>query len=131
MMYRRIKYYTWYFYFCAYWSAYYWGERRNPERNATDLFGFIWILSSSIIIQLTSLFGYEVSKGFFFIFCGIPAFTLPYLIFKAKKIHLKRLEFDFLKANKYYNKRIIVVWSVGIFLILLNAAVAVIRNLWS
>lgn len=126
---KSIRYYIWYFYFCIYWSAYNWGERQNPQSNASNLFSFIWVLFASIILQVIGCFGVQLSGLYFFCICGIPAFILPFILFKNKEIKSKRNEFDFLKANDLSRKRITVVVAVLLFLIALNAGIAIVRNI--
>lgn len=127
-MFKSIRYYIWYFYFCIYWSAYNWGEKQNPQSSASNLFSFIWVLFASIILQVVRCFEVQLSGLLFFCICGIPAFILPFFLFRNKEIKLKRNEFDFLKANNLSKKRIIVVVGVLLFLIGLNAGIAIVRN---
>jgi len=126
---KSIRYYIWYFYFCIYWSSYNWGETRNPQSNAANLFSFIWVLLASIILQIMGCFGYQLSGLSFFCICGIPAFIIPFLLFKSKEIKIKRDEFVFLKVNTSSKKRIIIVAAVLLLLIALNAGVAIFRNI--
>jgi hypothetical protein len=125
---KAIKYYIWYFYFCAYWSALKWGEKRNPQNNATGLFGVISIISASIFWQALAYFGYHLPEILFFCTCLLLPFFLVPFVFKDQKVKSKRKEFDFLKGDNHHKKRVIVVVLVLIFLIALNAGVALIRN---
>ena len=74
-------------------------------------------------------FGYQLSGVSFFCVCGIPAFTLPFIIFNNKEVNSKRNEFDFLRTNNYNRKRIIIVVTVLLYLIATNAGVAIFRNI--
>jgi len=127
-MLKLIRNYIWYFYFCVYWSAYNWGEKRNPQDNATNSFRFIWMLFFSIALQIGLCFGYKLSGLLFFCVCAVPAFIIPNIIFSKKKIKFNRNEFDFLRTEDYKGKRIIVIASVIAALIILNAGVAIYRN---
>jgi len=122
------RYYIWYFYFCVYWSAYNWGEKRNPQDNATNSFRFIWILLFSIVLQIGLCFGFKLSGLLFFFLCAVPAFIVPDIVFSKKKINFNYKEFDFLRTDGYKRKRIIVVVLVVAVLIILNAGVAIYRN---
>ena len=128
-MLKLIRHYMWYFYFCVYWSAYNWGEKKNPQSNATNLFGFIWIMIASIGLQVILCFGYRFPGWTYFCIPVLPAFILPSILFKERKINSNRKEFDFLRTDKYKRKRRIVVASVIMVLILLNAGVAIYRNI--
>jgi hypothetical protein len=74
-------------------------------------------------------FGYQLSDFSFFCICVVPAFILPFIIFKNEQINSKRKEFDFLRSDNYKKKRIVVVVTVLLFLIILNAGVALVRNI--
>jgi hypothetical protein len=126
---RTFKYYIWYFYFCIYLSAAKWGAR-NPESNATNLIGIILVICESILLQISAHFGYELSRWPTFALIAIPSFLIPPRVFNSKKVKSKRTEFDFLRNDYYYKRRIIVVSSVVGFFILLNALVAILRNIY-
>lgn len=128
-MFKKIKYYVWYFYFCAYWSAYHWGEKNNPGSNASNLFGIVLILVASAILQAFQFLGYGLLGWPFFLICILPALILPGVLFKKKKVNSKISEFDFLKVDSYHRKRVVFVVVVLLFFIMINSGIAIARNL--
>lgn len=119
----------WYLYFSIYWSASNWGEKTNPQSSASNLMSLIILINMSAILQILLYLGYSLSGLSFLFVCGVPALLIPYLLFRNKTFNLRFKEFEFLKGTEYRIKRITLVIAVLSFSIILNAAVAIFRNI--
>ncbi len=123
--------FVWYLYFSIYWSTYDWGEKKHPEDNAINLIRWILLINLSAIYQVFIYFGYPFSVISIICICGIPAFVIPYLLIQNNKkgFNLRFEKFEFLKEKEYNRKRLTIVIAVLSFSIVLNAAVAIFRNI--
>jgi len=129
MILKKLNYYLWFLFFSIYWSSHNWGASR-PENNATNLISLILLLNLSALLQVLLYFGYSLSSLLFVMFCGVPAFIIPYLLFQRKEVLNSKLkEFKFLEAKEYNRKRIICVGRILVFSIAFNAGIAMIRNI--
>ena len=127
---RYIKYFLWYLFFSAYWTAYNLGEKIRPESNATNFIMFAIGLNLFALFEMALLFGYKFSGIILFLFCVLPAVLIPYLLFTQNKVFKSKIEqFRFLNTREYNRKRYILLISITVETGLLVFGLALVRNI--
>lgn len=106
MLCRRIGFYWWYLFFSAYWTAFLFGERKEPENNASYLLNVLIGLNLFGVMEFVKYFGCNFSIATIITICVVPAIIIPYLSFKKGLKYKRKLkEFEFLKEDEYKRKR--------------------------
>ncbi len=124
----RFFYYCNYIFFSAYWLAYYFGNKKDPENNAEYLLSILLSLNFFGCLQLLKLKGISVNA----IFIGVIfllSYFLVHRVFLDKerfKNNLKR--FSFLKEKQFANKRLVLIVSISIWTFLFVAFADIITS---
>ncbi len=119
---KKLNYGLWYLFFSAYWTAYNWGEKRNPQSNATNFISITIALNLFLPFNVYLLLGHKVPGLVLFTFCFLPGLILPYILFRRRKIYeIKIKQFEFLKQEDFKRRRftvllVVTFWSIASFI---------------
>lgn len=123
-----LKYYWWFLFYSAYWTAYNLGEKDEPEGNAIYYFNLLIGFHFFGIVQLILFWGYDFTAEIGVGVCVLAALIIPYLAFrKGNRYKTKSEEFKFLKDASTAKMRHILLITQALWSIIFVAFGGLIR----
>ena len=122
---KHFKHFYWKFFFCAYWLVFDLGETKTPEKNASWLMEFTFIINLfSLIFLATFVNGGKLQYNkVYLISTAIASFAVnEYILFNRKKGYKTQSHlFEYLsnRASKKHRDRVVLLIVLFTFLIFL------------